>query len=126
MGDFRTVTSPPRQPATALEPVVDPAGWSLEDLRDIDNWSYRLSEADIDELTGAIASVKQGAIALTAIERADFPLRGLGGILDDAHREIRDGRGIVLLRGFPVDRLSREETAIGFLGLGTFLGNRCS
>ncbi len=35
-----------------------------------------------------------------------------------------DGRGMVLMRNFPVDVLDREGVAIGYLGLGAYLGEK--
>jgi hypothetical protein len=43
-------------------------------------------------------------------------------VLHEILRELLEGRGFVLLRGLPVERMTREERAIGYLGLGAWLG----
>ncbi len=53
MGDFRSFKTARREPAAPLQPVVDPADWKPEALKDVDNWSYRLTERDGDELAAA-------------------------------------------------------------------------
>ena len=35
MGDFRSFKTAQRQPAQPMKPVVDPAVWSPDDLRDV-------------------------------------------------------------------------------------------
>ena len=47
-------------------------------------------------------------------------------MLLDVRRELMDGRGIVMMRDFPLDRFDREETAIAYIGLGAWLGNTMS
>jgi len=42
----------------------------------------------------------------------------LAGILS----ELLHGRGFIMLRGFPVERYSREEQAIAYLGIGSYFG----
>jgi hypothetical protein len=36
--------------------------------------------------------------------------------------ELLDGRGFVLMRGLPVERYSREQTAIAYMGIGAYFG----
>jgi hypothetical protein len=47
----------------------------------------------------------------------------VGGILKGILAELLEGRGFVLLRGLPVERMSREEQAIAYLGMGSWLGS---
>jgi hypothetical protein len=53
---FRTFQHSERVPARAMEPLVDPAGWSPESLRDVAQWSYRLTDADVQEIPISVAS----------------------------------------------------------------------
>jgi hypothetical protein len=122
MSDFRTFNHAERQPAVALQPVVDPAGWDADELRDVSRWSYRLTDRDVDELLAAIAAYRRTGIPIADVSREHFPLQDFANVLNDVRRELVDGRGIVMLQGFPVERLSREEQAVGYLGLGSYLG----
>ena len=126
MGDFRTFQSSGRGTAKPMEPVVDPAGWAPEDLRDVANWSYRISEREADELAAGIAAVRRQGVPIVEVARENFPLAGFAAVLADVRRELMDGRGIVMLQNFPVERFDRGETAIAYIGLGAYLGKTMS
>jgi len=126
VGDFRSFHLSKRGYATPMQPVVDPAGWLPEDLRDLSQWSYRITEAEADELADAVAHVRRSSIAIEDVARENFPLRRFADVLADVKRELADGRGIVMLRNFPLERFGRAETAIAYLGLGGYLGKTMS
>lgn len=123
---FRTFHQQTRLPARPLQPVVDPAGWSPESLADVASWSYHLTENDRGELVAATETVRRAGIAPEEVNRANFELRGLASILQDVRRELLDGRGIVMLQGFPVETLDPLGRAIAYLGLGAYLGRPMS
>ena len=126
MGDFRLYPTAERRAASAMRPVVDPAGWSPDDLRDVSRWSYVIGESDASELEAAVAAVRRTGIPLVEVTQENFPLGAFGETLREVRRELLDGRGIVMLRGFPVLRFDREAQAIAYLGLGAYLGERIS
>jgi hypothetical protein len=126
MADFRSFKTARRLPAAPMQPVIDPAGWAPEALKDVASWSYRLTDDDADELSEAIAAVGRKGVAMVDIRREDFPLSGFGEVLLDVRRELLDGRGIVMMREFPLDRFDREEAAIAYIGLGSWLGETMS
>ncbi len=126
MGDFRSFQSSRRTPAMPMAPVVDPAGWSPDDLRHVASWTYPISERDGDELARGIAEVRRRGVPIVEIAHKHFPLGRFADVLADVRRELTDGRGIVMLRDFPIDRFDREETAIAYLGLGSHLGKTVS
>jgi hypothetical protein len=126
MGDFRSFEHAKRRPAKAMEPIVAPTAWTPRDLRDVASWSYRLTDDDRAELIEATGSARRKGIALEEVSRANFPLSGLKEILADVRRELLEGRGIVMLQNFPVERLDREAQAIAYLGMGAYLGERIS
>ena len=124
MSDFRSHQSRTRQPAAPMRPVVDPADWTAESLGPIDDWSYRISAGDQDELVAAVDHFRGLSLPLPEVNPASFPLPKLKAVLADIRRELIDGRGIVMVRGFPIDRLDRESVALAYLGLGSYLGER--
>jgi hypothetical protein len=126
MNDFRSFHSSKRGVATPMQPVVDPAGWTAEDLRNVADWSYRISERDADELAAGIAAVRRADVPIVEVARDNFPLGGFADVLADVRRELMDGRGIVMLQNFPIERFDREETAIAYIGLGAYLGKTMS
>jgi hypothetical protein len=122
MADFRSFKTAKRLPAQAMQPVVDPAGWSPERLKDVSSWSYRITERDADELAEGVAAVRRQGVAVVDVDRDSFPLKSFGDVLRDVRHELMDGLGIVMMQNFPLDRFDREETAIAYIGLGSHLG----
>ena len=115
-----------RQPAVPLQPVIDPAGWTAEEMRSTGDWVYQLSATEIGEIAEAVEGVKKRAIAIIDIRREDFPLPSFGPALDDFRREILHGRGFKTLRGVPVADYTIEQSAIACFGIGTYIGKAVS
>src|SRR5690348_2435333 len=126
MGQFRTFGTVQRVPAVPMQPVIDPAGWTPDDLGPVAAWSYRITERDIGELADAVAFVRRQGIAIEAVDRGHFPLARLAAVLHDIKRELTDGRGMVMIQGFPVERFDRKTIATAYLGIGSYLGNTMS
>ena len=122
----KTNTKAQRLPARPMQPVVDPAAWSKEDLAADQSWLYVLSSDDVADLDRAIANVTCRGLELRDITRQDFELPHLAQALDNLANEVVDGRGIVLIRGVPVERYSRLESAIAYWGIGTYFGEPVS
>lgn len=102
--------------------IEDPSCWLGEDLQRSTVWIYRLTAADLADLETAIAGARRTGRDLISIDKADFPLPHLGPTLLRLRRDVLDGRGFILIRGVPVERLSREEAGIAFWGIGLHLG----
>jgi len=126
MADFRSFKTAARRPAEPMQPVVDPADWSPESLKHVTNWSYRISDRDADELAAGVAAVRGAGVPIVDLKRESFPLTAFGDVLTDVRRELLDGRGIVMMQNFPLDRFDREEAAIAYVGLGAWLGETMS
>jgi hypothetical protein len=47
-------------------------------------------------------------------------------VIEEILRQIKDGRGFVLLRGLPVEDYSKDELGLIFWGIGTHLGRGLS
>ena len=123
MSDFRSFNDSRRAPATPLQPVVDPAGWAPESLARDTDWIYQLSDGEIGAITAAVEGVRRRGQGIVDIRAADFPLGGFADVIADVRRELRDGRGLVMLRGLPVAELGLESSAIAYFGIGAHLGS---
>src|SRR5262249_48399943 len=108
---------------TPHRPVTGPSAWVGADLRGReDEWSYRLSPAQVAEVEEATRAVRARGLDIADIRREDFTLPTLGPVLDQLRREVVDGRGFVLLRGMPVESRSVEESATAYWGVGSYFG----
>jgi hypothetical protein len=111
-----------REPAELMHPVIDPAGWYPDNLKNNEDWIYRLSESEISELHDAVAAVEARGMALADIGRGDFVLPRLENTLEDIATEIMEGRGFALIRGLPLEGRSRAQIAAAFWGIGSHMG----
>jgi hypothetical protein len=126
MGDFRSFKHAKRVPAMPLQPAIDPAGWTADNLSRIEDFSYGLTDRDAAELEAGVKAFRSRGFPIEDISRDNFPLADFGEVLADVRRELIDGRGLILLRNFPVVRFDREGCAIAYLGLGAYLGKAMS
>ncbi len=115
-----------RQPATPLQPVIDPAGWTKVDLASDKTWIHELTAAEITDLDRAVATIEGNGLDLAQVTKADFELPVLGSTLGRVKEEIIDGRGLSLIRGVPVARYTRLQSAIAYWGIGTHVGEPVS
>ena len=105
--------------ATVPEVLPGAADWRGPDMAAREDWSVRLTEADIAEIDAAIAGIDR---PLIEVDRAAFPLPTLGPKLARLAEDLLRGRGFFLLRGLPVGRMSREQAVAAFWGLGAHFG----
>src|SRR5882724_5186247 len=95
--------------------------WSGSDITKA-GVSRELTAAQWHAADELLRSAKARGLKLTDIKRADFDHPALNGALAGILHEIRTGRGIVILRGFPVDRYDLDDIERVYFGLGTHFG----
>jgi hypothetical protein len=115
-----------REPAEALVPVIDPAGWTKDDLARDQRWLHVLSPAEIADLDRAVKEAVTRGLKLTDIGPGVVPLPVIGPALQRIRAEVIDGLGLALIRGVPVGRYTREESAIAYWLIGTQFGEPVS
>lgn len=106
-----------------LSPVSGPNVWTADEMRLRGDWLYRLSDADIADVDAATAAFIDSGRDLLEIDQESFPLPSFGARLKQIREDILRGRGFVQMRGFPVDRYSRLEAAVAYMGVGAHLGD---
>ncbi len=122
----QTIERIERRPAVAGKTVIDPADWYGRDMEKSEEWVYRLSEAEVADIDRAIRGVEERGLDIMHIRKQDFPLPVLGKGLADIRRELLDGRGFQMIRGFPVERYNRAQAAAAYFGIGCYLGRAVS
>ncbi|HWJ60797.1 MAG TPA: TauD/TfdA family dioxygenase [Acidimicrobiales bacterium] len=98
--------------ASPRRPPSSPAVWRAAEVADAGAWTVVLDDAQREEIVRAVRS-------------ADGDDLELPTLADEVARwsvELAEGRGFVLVRGFPVDRLAPDEIERGYVGLGRHLG----
>lgn len=110
-----------------LEPYDHPAAWKGSDVEGKDSFAIDLTCRHIDALANATQKLKKdGKTQFHDIGQHDFELNPIVDDLADWQREITDGKGLLILRGFPVDSFSADEIELMWLGLGTHFGRPVS
>lgn len=94
--------------------------WYGRDLAMRGEWIREFTPAELDEIQAAVERAR--GVPPERLSPASFPLPSFGATLRAMLGELLEGRGFVLLRGLPVERMTREEQAIAYLGIGSWLG----
>jgi hypothetical protein len=111
----------------ALHRVSTPQAWYGPELaRRPEEWMHVFSPDESSELLAAIAAVEARGLDVVDIDPAAFPLPRLESLLRRVRKDLLQGRGFTLLRGFPSDSLSPRQRAIGYFGIGAHLGRAVS
>ncbi len=112
--------------AVLTERVDNAAAWYGRDLQDDDRWVEELSDVEVAELRAAVTHVEAQGLTMLEMGRSDFDLPTLAPRLQALGRELDRGRGFWLLRGLPVDAMTKQEAAVAYWGIGLHLGTPVS
>ena len=109
--------------ALNVEPMAGREAWQGNDMARSPDWIVPVSARAVDEIDAALRHLERRGLRWPDFGRDDFPLptfsRDLSAVLD----EIENGRGFVLLRGFPVERYPLERLKNLYWGVGAHLGH---
>ena len=105
-----------------LAPAQGRSVWRGAYMKESEDWIHRVSDAEIRELEHAVAGIRARRLRVPDFGQADFPLSTLAPALARIRDDVVDGRGVGVIRGLPVDRWSREESAIAYWGIGMHIG----
>lgn len=103
-----------------LTPLEAGCEWRSDELRD--SYVFQLTDAHLEELDGALQHAEASCDDVLDITRDSFPLPTLGAELRRIVHDLIDGRGVVLIRGLPVDYYGKERASSIYWGVGTHLG----
>ena len=105
-----------------LKPVTHLAAWRGTDFACVDDVSFVLKPRHLKAFDRALRAVRARSLDVNTIEKDDFDLDAIADDIEAIRNEILHGRGIVIIRGFPVHAYSLEDVEILYWGLGTHLG----
>ena len=102
-----------------------PQAWRAVDFASKDDIAVDLEERHLAAFRAALAGVK--GTRPRKHRAGGIPVGGhSGGDVSGWRREVAAGRGLILLRGFPMAEMSEDEACRLFWGLGTHLGRAVS
>ncbi|WP_124971104.1 TauD/TfdA family dioxygenase [Aphanothece sacrum] len=91
------------------------AAWKGNELLNSPYWNYRLTSTEIAEIEAAIHALKVSHDQPIQFNQLSKTLAGVS-------EELENGKGAVLLKGFPVNQYSEEEIAEVYLALCRQMG----
>ena len=108
-----------------VEKVNHRAAWTAKSLTaQSADWIYSLQPDDIAELDAAMRAIKAKGLVVPNFNKDDFPLPGLMAHLAKFKEELEFGLGIMLLKGLPIERYSKDDASIIFWASAPISANR--
>lgn len=102
------------------------AAWRAADLQTADEWSYTFQpaeQAEILELAQRLESDRWSPAQSHAFAKQDHgQAPKLRALMARIRSELQNGRGFVLMRGFPLDGLSPTAIRLAYAAMGSLLG----
>ncbi|MBO9354829.1 hypothetical protein GG851_12590 [Bordetella petrii] len=100
-----------------------PQAWTADQVRLDPSWILRLTAEQVAGVQAALAHAKQAAKPLLSMEQADFPLpAATRAALRQAIDMTQSRWGMCLLKGFPVDDWSEDDTRLAYWGMSLYMG----
>lgn len=99
-----------------------PAAWTVADVEADRRWIYRLSDTESAGLLAAVRSAGAAGRPILTWRRDDFDLGPAVQALSAAFREVRDGRGMALVKNLPRDGVTPAEFRLMTWAIGLHFG----
>ena len=120
-----TTEDGPITPVYAL-PIDHPSAWKPADFTSPAEYTIELTASQLRDVDHAIARIKAAGLGLDDLGREHFELPSLRPVIDEIRRQIKQGRGFVVVRRLPVEAYSKDDLGMIFWGIGTHLGHGLS
>ncbi|MDW5442360.1 TauD/TfdA family dioxygenase [Polaromonas sp. SM01] len=121
-----TVAPPVTKPQAAADAYHGKSNWLAADMADTREWIIQLSPEKIADLDHALQEAKNAGISIDKLTKQNFPLTVFDKIVPEIQDRLENGRGIVVLRGLPAQKYSRDDLRLLYWGMGLYLGTAVS
>ena len=102
--------------------IDHPSAWTGAGLNGKEDLIFELTPRHHDAFHHAIKDVRSRGLPLDKVAKEDFSLEQIGTDIATIKSTLDEGRGIVVVRGFPVANWSRDDVELMYWGLGLHLG----
>jgi len=126
MSEPRAVPSEADMPDIVTTRIEHPFAWQASSFSSLDDVAVALTpeqRASLAALGRKVCGEGRVWSDLTPDEEA---LPELAATLADVHREVYQGRGLVLLRGLPMEELDEDQAAVVAWAVGSHFGRRAT
>ncbi len=104
------------------QPIHDASAWTPASLLANREWEFEFSSKQVNELKESLAAVRRAQLPLPAVTSIHFPLPGCQQLISSLTSELKDGRGMALLHGFPVGEFDLTDLELMYWGFCSHLG----
>ena len=107
--------------------IIDhPSAWKGSDFGGPDSVAFDLEERHRDALRSVVKRAHACGRGLQELTHEETSMPGIEGDLRALRHELMEGRGLLLVRGWPVDEMSEEDLGMAYWALGTHFGRGVS
>ena len=107
-------------------PVDERGVWTAAELEADPQWRYEMTAAETAEVLAATEEVASQGIDVRQLDRDRFRLPLLGPSLSRLAAELETGRGVIVVRGMPIDDLDDGTARIAYWGIVSHFGKPIS
>jgi hypothetical protein len=105
-----------------LLPYNHPSAWTRDQVSCKEDVSVHLQSLHITALEAALDIAQSRQQVLENVTRDDFPLDTIADSVASWIEEIQEGKGLLVLRGLPIERFSQTQCEWIYWGLGCHIG----
>lgn len=110
----------------AIQRFDSRAAWTPSDYPTKDSFAIDLEPRHITVLEAEVERFKASGGGHEDLSQSSFPLTKIADDIAAWRAEVHDGRGMILLRGVPVEQIDLDDLRLMYLGLGTHFGRPVS
>ena len=104
------------------QPFAHPAAWDSAQFPSKESFVVELRPRHLDALRSALDVVRSRGRSEQDMTLEDFALDAIAADVAAWRDEVHAGRGLIVLRGFPVDELGVDDVGLMYFGLGLHFG----
>ena len=97
--------------SSRYEPIDHPAAWRAADVASLDDIAFDLEPRHLGAMKDALAAVSRQGKALAEITNDDFAMPAIADELAGLRELLLHGRGLLLVRGWPVGAMPWTRSA---------------
>jgi len=107
--------------------VIDhPSAWKGSDFSGPGDVAFDLEERHLDALRSVVARAHEAGRDLQEMTEAETAMPEIEADLLDLRHELMEGRGLVIVRGWPIEEMTEAELGMAYWALGTYFGRGVS
>jgi hypothetical protein len=107
-------------------PIAVPAAWAGAELAPRTDWIHVLTPAEVADVERVVTIVRRNGAPREQLTRADVPFDALAPAIASWRETLAHGRGFLLVRGLPVERMTHDDAVAAYWAIGLHLGTPVS